>query len=526
MAATLLFSAAAAPTSAAPSDGAGPPPFDVSRVPQHVLDDETVEVTSVGLLIDEPEPFAGWPTALIDQVIAAEKAADAELPEPTNAPTASEALTLHSLPGANLTIFLDFDGHTTTGTEWNGRDGRPDTFTSSPYSRDGNDAFNQTELQYIGEIWEHVAEDFAPFNVDITTEEPAFDQLWRSGYSDPEYGTRVVISPTQDWYGSSGGVAYVGSFSWANERSPAPDYNPVVTPAYVFSDALGGGWPKYVAEAASHEAGHTLGLSHDGLGSKNYYSGHDVEGGGGWAPIMGVGYSQEVTQWSAGTYPGATQTQDDLAILATRLGWLSAGSSTAGLPTLTDGNALVGTVEQSTTSVDIDIDVPAGQTSIAVTPAVPDSNLLVQARLLSGNTVMTTATPATAVGWQLDFDETLPAGIYTVRLTSIGWGDVEPDDLDGFPSYGSIGQFQISLDVVPDDSVVTTTTTTSPTTTTTTSTTSTTTTTTSTTTTVPPNDPMTTSGPAGCRPASRGGWIGFSEQQAADTCFATATRLG
>lgn len=53
-------------------------------------------------------------------------------------------------------------------------------------------------------------------------------------------------------------------------------------PAFIFPLNLGS-HPKYVAEAASHEVGHRLGLHHDGPG---YYPGH-----GNWAPIMGVGAS-------------------------------------------------------------------------------------------------------------------------------------------------------------------------------------------------------------------------------------------
>ena len=57
-------------------------------------------------------------------------------------------------------------------------------------------------------------------------------------------------------------------------------------------------------EAASHEAGHNLGLSHDGTRKTGYYAGH-----GDWAPIMGVGYYREVSQWSTARLracPGAT----------------------------------------------------------------------------------------------------------------------------------------------------------------------------------------------------------------------------
>lgn len=500
------------PHADAAPDGAGAlqVPFDPSTVPQHVLDDETIEVTPVGLLVSEPEMFVGWPEALVEQVVAAEAAAApaGSRSGEAEAPSASMAFDLHSKPDADLTIYLDFDGHVTTGTEWNRQSGRPSTFTSAPYSRDASTAFNQTELEYIGQIWELVAEDYAPFDVDVTTEEPDFDELWRADGNDAEYGTRVVISPTNSWYGGSGGVAYIGSFSWQNVRTPAPDNEPVVTPAFVFSDSLGGGWPKFVAEAASHEAGHTLGLLHDGYSSSAYYPGHDITGSGDdkWAPIMGVGYDSDLTQWSGGEYAGANQTQDDIAIISSRLGWHSAGSSTVGYPTLTDGNSVEGIVERSTAPVDVDISVPAGRAQITIEPSVPDSNLVVKAQLLSGSTVLDEVTPTRAVDWTLDFDEVLAAGNYTVRLTSIGWGGPS----NGFVSAGSIGQFRMELAVTPQGSGGTTTTpgTTTPGTT------------------VPPDHSLTASSPAGCTAESRGGLIGFGEQQAADTCFATAQRLG
>ena len=52
-------------------------------------------------------------------------------------------------------------------------------------------------------------------------------------------------------------------------------------PAFVFSS---GASAKTIAEAVSHEAGHTLGLSHDTdtIRGQDYYDGH-----GSWAPIMG-----------------------------------------------------------------------------------------------------------------------------------------------------------------------------------------------------------------------------------------------
>jgi hypothetical protein len=52
----------------------------------------------------------------------------------------------------------------------------------------------------------------------------------------------------------------------AHARPPPPQ------PAFVFPVQLGGGYAKYVAEAAAHEAGHNLGLSHDGNSTVNYYA--------------------------------------------------------------------------------------------------------------------------------------------------------------------------------------------------------------------------------------------------------------
>ncbi len=73
---------------------------------------------------------------------------------------------------------------------------------------------------------------------------------------------------------------------------------------------------KNIAEAASHEIGHNLGLNHDGqtTSTAGYYTGHG-SGATGWAPIMGVGYSKEVTQWSKGDYANANNQQDDMSVL-------------------------------------------------------------------------------------------------------------------------------------------------------------------------------------------------------------------
>ncbi|MFM7000253.1 MAG: zinc-dependent metalloprotease family protein, partial [Limnohabitans sp.] len=216
---------------------------------------------------------------------------------------------LHSRPGAKRTIYLDFNGYSASGTAWNSSYGM-NTINSPAFDLTGSPSvFDSSELAVIRGIWQRVSEDYAPFDVDITTEEPASSTLLRSTSSDDVYGSRVVI--TKDFTKSTsspcncGGFAYVSVFSQVN--------NSYYQPAYVFYDQLASN-EKYVAEAISHEAGHNLGLSHDGTSTTGYYAGQGT-GATSWAPIMGVGYYSNVVQWSKGEYKDANNMQDDLVVM-------------------------------------------------------------------------------------------------------------------------------------------------------------------------------------------------------------------
>ena len=214
---------------------------------------------------------------------------------------------LNSKPDSIFSIYLDFDGHVTANTNWNtiyngGADIRTPRFTL-----DGNidkDSFSVAEKTAIYEIWLRVSEDYIPFDVNVTTVEPAMDSFLDGR------AQRVVIGGSySDWFGeATAGISWVGTFTSKSDN-----------PNFVFSESLNGN-VKNIAEVVSHETGHTLGLNHKGnsrISDRQEY----FEGANGWAPIMGAPYYQELTQWSKGEYDGANNTADELRIISTQNGF-------------------------------------------------------------------------------------------------------------------------------------------------------------------------------------------------------------
>lgn len=346
----------------------------------------------------------------------------------------SQTFLLHSKPGLSRVIYLDFNGHTTSGTQWNTSYTAGAAFTTPAYDTDGNKtAFTESELANIQEIWKRISEDYAAWDADVTTEQPPLESLRKTSSTDTAYGVRVVIGGSSyDWLGAgAGGVAYLGSYSWNTD-----------TPTYVFPDQLGNGNPKFVAEAASHEAGHTVALKHDGkTDGTEYYQGHN-----GWAPIMGVGYYSNLTQFSRGEYTAANNTEDDTTIIN---GHIPRSTDLAGDDILTAVPLSGATVSatgliQSRTDADLyKVNSGAGTLSFDVTPATPDANLDISLSLYDGSgNLLTTANPA-SLGATLSM--AVSGGTYYLAVDGIGSGTAST----GYTDYGTLGQFRLSGTVPP-----------------------------------------------------------------------------
>ena len=400
--------------------------------------------TSVGRLDAQQKPIKLVSPA-VDPRLIKEPPSQALSSTPTVQSQASSinVFQLHSYPSATKTIYLNFTGHSTSGTAWNSGG---NTIVTAPFSIDSNPAFSSAELAMILEVWQRVAETYSPFDVDVTTEEPSDSDLINSGNGDTRWGIRVCIGrSTPDPAPGAGGVAYVGSFSWNSD-----------TPCFVFPSRLAN-TAKYMADATSHEVGHSLGLSHDGRISpqEDYYYGHG-SGPTSWAPVMGVGYDKNLVQWSKGEYLSANNQEDDLRIITTQNGFgyrpddyaddrLSAVAiaGTRG----TGNNSSVFTVDQKgLISLRTDTDwfklkVGTGTLTLnAVGGGVATTMLDIQMDLYSSTgSLIVSSNPVDEL--TASISQNVAAGTYYLKMDGVGKGSALGT---GYTDYGSLGTYQIT----------------------------------------------------------------------------------
>src|SRR5436190_9893327 len=348
--------------------------------------------------------------------------------------TKSQVTELNSYPAASNVILLDFNGHTVSGTMWN---------VNGTYTCNSSGLSDAA----ITEVFDRVAEDYRPFNVNVTTNETKF--------SSAPYNKRmrVVITTSNEWYGTgAGGVAYINSFTWGDN-----------SPCFVFSALLGYSI-KNVAEAVSHEAGHTLGLDHQSsynaaCAKLSDYNWGQGTGEIGWAPIMGAGYNQNMTLWNSGPSSyGCAVIQNDLSVITNATNGFGYrtddhtdvyATATSSIFNSSGQATLSGLIEKTDDKDLFKITVP--KFSRLQLNAIPynvgtgnsGSDLDVQVEVLDGSFVSVgTYNPGNLLSSVID--TFVNAGTYYMRID--GKGNIFA------PEYGSLGSY--SLQVTATDATI------------------------------------------------------------------------
>lgn len=366
-------------------------------------------------------------------------------PPPSPSPEDGSVPILNSKPDSEFVIFCDFDGEVVTDPRWNSGI----TINAAPLPL-------ATDASWVTAVFRRVAEDFMPFDINVTTDVSVFES------ADPEKRIQNVITSTKSAAPTAGGVAYLNSFG---EGTVCWTFN-----ASEYS----------CADTTSHEVGHTVGLGHDGLNTdsgaplEEYYAGHG-DGETSWGPIMGfprifgiTGFENpNVTQWSIGEYTNASRQQDDLQVIVTGNNGLGfrdddhpSNFETAGLISIDETavsplGAVVeqnGIIERNTDEDWFSFLSEGGQLSL--TASVLDvlsergvesgsdtfgSNLAVSLSLFDSDlVVINESSPEDSLGAELDM--TLPSGLYYIVVGGAARGT--PDT--AFSDYGSLGEYKLT----------------------------------------------------------------------------------
>jgi len=403
---------------------------------------------------------------------------------------ATTAFQLHSRPGAAKTLYLDFKGHTTPTGVWGGN---VSPIVIPAFKLSGTTSTtDQLNLNAIRDIWLHVSEDFAAWDIDVTTQTPS---LTARGQRCVIGGSVVTdfaphFNPVKDLTGVMGiSLMNFGSVLNGNDANNFVFLSNGITSMSPTTSNY-----EITILCVAHEVGHTFGLYHWGETTAGtgwaYTKGHSVAGFTGVAstgPIMGSselpGWPNacNLNQWSKGDYPYAivyfgndntapTGMQDDVAIISAKATKLVGANDdhgdTLATATVVSGTSITaGGIIADSTDVDLMKITPGvGALTLTATPHLKyrnlNGNLKIGLSLLnSAGVTVAKAYPTNSMGATLTYNVTT-GGDYYIKVNGLGYDPTKTGANQvwtntgvtgtvvgtsaGFSNYGSLGRYGVT----------------------------------------------------------------------------------
>ena len=352
---------------------------------------------------------------------------------------------LESLPGAADTLYLDFDGHASGpgGDHWG-------VYTIPAFDQNSNPGeWTPGERATIYNVWRSVAEDYAPFNINVTTSYGgAFDDgvafrqvIGNSDGSQVGYPGVLGVANRQSYVagGASNNLAFTFAGNFWDDAYQGDDGSS----SRIMTRAI------EMANTSSHEFGHALGLRH-------YATDASLGNTRPNALMASPDFGLSRERWGSGPTksdePPAVPLQDDAAVIAGPVNTLGYRPDDHGdLAVLAtelasdDGSAYSGEgVIVQTTDADVFRFAGSGETTVRASVVTHVANLDLELRLYdAAGTLVAADDPGAAGGFAGEnalggaLSVTLAAGTYYVEVRS-----------DGGP--GEIGQYGLSIRTAPD----------------------------------------------------------------------------
>jgi hypothetical protein len=369
---------------------------------------------------------------------------------------------LNSLEEAPYTLYLDFAGFNFTGI-WGDSGFKPG---NTPAFDNIAGSFDAAEQDKIKQVWARVAQCYTPFNVNVTTIDPAVDagqadtDAHRQAYCDQtmQLMHTVIGEQQNNWFGAYGGVSYIGVTAHRYNTIPNSGAGAGWKTDWVFTDGVGTG--KLCGQATAHENGHGLKLYHQsdyrGNTLVNEYSyGDSNNGNGTYGPIMGAAYDVQRGAWRVGDATDSDSNhiiQNDVLALLSNSGiggYVDDGighTLAAATPMPLSGNTVDFTQAKGViTPVSTSAPTPIGAANYTndffsfhsvgglitltaydgsefLNPGTPDPGAMLRSTLTildSSGTIVGTATEADSTLFET-FSAILPVGDYYAKIASYG----------------------------------------------------------------------------------------------------------